>query len=73
MVTLDKYTDLTLENKIETISLEKTEEVLNTPSFWYPCDQVVIIELTEKGKKYLDEQVSKFKDQIAERLAYKKT
>jgi hypothetical protein len=71
LIILDKYTDSTLENKVETIVDNKTEEVLNNPSFWYPCNEIISITLTQKGKNYLDDNVPKYGDKFADRFKEK--
>lgn len=67
LVTLEKYSDLTKTNKIETIKPEQFESVLNNPFWWYPCNEILSIELTEKGKIYLDEKMELFGDQMNKR------
>lgn len=67
LVTLEKYSDLTHTNKIETIKSEQFESLLDNPFWWYPCNEVLSIELTEKGEKYLDEKMELFKDQLNKR------
>jgi hypothetical protein len=71
-VILEKYSDYTLTHKVETISNDKWDDILNNPFYWYPCNEIVIIALTEKGKAYLDKQVPNFKDRLTERLCGKK-
>jgi uncharacterized protein YkvS len=72
LVILDKYSDLALENKIETIPLDKTEDILNNPNSWYPCNEIVSMTLTEKGENYLNEQVLLLGDRLNERWTGKK-
>ena len=67
LVTLEKYSDLTLSNKIETIKPEKLDTLLNNPFWWYPCNEILSIELTEKGKTYLDEKIESVKDRLNKR------
>jgi len=67
LVTLEKYSDLTQTNKIETIKSDQFESLLNNPFWWYPCNEILSIELTEKGKKYLDEKMELFGDQMNKR------
>jgi hypothetical protein len=66
-VVLDKYSDITLQNKIGTISQVDTEIILNNPAFWYPCNEIVSITLTEKGKVYLYDNIPKFGTRLTER------
>ena len=72
LITLDKYTDTTLKNKMETIPLDRSQVILNNPSFWYPCDEIFSITLTEKGDKYLNENVLLYGDRFTERMLGKK-
>lgn len=67
LVTLEKYSDLTQTNKIETIKSDQFESLLNNPFWWYPCNEILSIELTEKGKKYLDEKMELFGEQMNKR------
>ena len=68
LVVLEKFKDLTLKDKIETIEKEKIEDILNNPFYWYPCNEILSIELTEKGKDYLDKEMPKYADRISDRL-----
>jgi hypothetical protein len=68
LVTLDKYKDLTLKNKIETIEKTKIEDILNNPSYWYPCNEILSISLTKKGEDFLEREMPKYVDRINERL-----
>ena len=72
LVSLDRYTNMSLDKKIETISLDNAEEFLNNPSFWYPCNEVLSIELTEKGERFLDDNYEKYSDRLAVRFGEKK-
>jgi len=67
LVTLEKYSDLTQTNKIETIKSEQIASFLNNPFWWYPCNEVLSIELTEKGEIYLDKKMDLFKDRMNKR------
>ena len=67
LVTLEKYSDLTQTNKIETIKSEQIASLLNNPFWWYPCNEILSIELTDKGEKYLDEKMESYKDQMNKR------
>jgi hypothetical protein len=59
LIVLEKYADSTLQNLIETFSLEKTEEILNSPFSWYPDIEIITISITEKGDKYLETNIPK--------------
>src|SRR5690606_1491085 len=72
LVTLEKYSDLTHFNKIETIKSDQFDSFLNNPFWWYPCNEILSIELTEKGKKYLDDKIEFFKDRLNTRWSGKK-
>jgi hypothetical protein len=72
LVTLDKYTNYELKTKVETISLDKIDEVLNNPSNWYPCGEVLSITLTDKGLKYIDENIKNVSERLSERMRGKK-
>ena len=68
LVTLDKYSDLTLSDKIETIDKHKVDDILNNPSYWYPCNEILSISLTKKGEEFLNNEAPKYADKINERL-----
>lgn len=68
LVILEKFADISLKKRIETISLSNVEEILNNPSNWYPCNEVYSIGLTEKGEAYLDEQSKLYPNKLEERL-----
>lgn len=68
LIALDIYTDSTLENKIETISFSRSEEILNNPCSWYPCDKMMCISLTVKGNKLLVDNASRFDNRFIDRL-----
>lgn len=53
LLILEKYTDHTLDKKIELASLDKIDTILNNPNNWYPCNEIYAIDITEKGNKYL--------------------
>jgi hypothetical protein len=72
LVSLDRYSSMSLDKKIETISLDNAEEFLNNPSFWYPCNEVLSIELTEKGQRFLEDNYENFSDRLAIRFGEKK-
>jgi hypothetical protein len=72
LVTLVKYKDFTLTNKIETVTQDKIDRILNSPDSWYPCNEILSIELTEKGVKYLNEQTTIKGDIFNKRLTRKK-
>ncbi|MCA8832131.1 hypothetical protein [Hymenobacter pini] len=71
LVILEKYKDLTLDDKIETISKHEIDKLLNNPSYWYPCNEILSICLTRKGKEYLDKEILKYADKINERISKK--
>lgn len=71
LVSLDRYTNMSLDTKIGTILLDKADEFLNNPSFWYPCDEILSIDLTEKGRKYLVDNYDKFADKLVVRFGEK--
>jgi hypothetical protein len=66
--TLEKYQDLALVNKIETISLERTEEIINNPNSWYPCNEIISLTPTEKGVTFLKEYQALNQDILLKRL-----
>jgi hypothetical protein len=68
LVVLEKFKDLTLKDKIETIEKEKIGDILNNPYYWYPCNEILSIDLTEKGKVYLEKEMPKYADRIPDRL-----
>jgi hypothetical protein len=71
LVILAKFSDLTLTKKVETVQLSQIEEILDNPASWYPCNEVYSIDLTEKGKVYLNEQTQKCSDKLTLRWSYK--
>ena len=58
LLILEKFTDHTLDKKIEVVSLDKIDTLLNNPFNWYPCNEMYAIDITEKGDKYLAEYCS---------------
>lgn len=70
LVVLEKFKDLSLKDKIETIGKDKISDILNNPYYWYPCNEILAIDLTQKGVDYLDKELSKYADRISERLRY---
>ena len=68
LVIVDKFMDLTLKDKIETIDKEKVDNLLNNPFYWYPCNEILSISLTKRGEQYLDKEMPKYADRIAHRL-----
>ena len=72
LVTLSRYTNMSLDKKIETISFDKAEEFLNNPSFWYPCNEILSIELTDKGQRFLDDNYEEYSDRLAFRFGENK-
>jgi hypothetical protein len=71
LVILEKFKDWTLKDKIETIEKDKIVDILNNPFFWYPCNEILSIDLTEKGKEYLDKEMPKYAERISVRLGGK--
>jgi len=71
LVVLEKYKDLTLNEKIETIDKRDINNLLNNPSHWYPCNEILSINLTEKGIEYLEKEMPKYVDRISKRLTGK--
>ena len=71
LVVLEKYKDYTLTEKIETIDKAETHKLLNNPFYWYPCNEILSISLTEKGNEYLDKEMPKYADRINERISGK--
>ncbi|CCG53161.1 Hypothetical protein KQS_05985 [Flavobacterium indicum GPTSA100-9 = DSM 17447] len=69
LVVLGKYKDFKLEEKIATIDKREIEELLNNPSYWYPCNEILSISLTDKGNEYLDKEMPKYADKINARLS----
>nr|WP_320000065.1 hypothetical protein [uncultured Draconibacterium sp.] len=72
LVSLDRYTNISLDKKLETISIDNAEEFLNNPSFWYPSNEILSIELTEKGQRFLEENYKKYSDRLSVRFGEKK-
>ncbi|MGK6340652.1 hypothetical protein ACMGDK_00330 [Chryseobacterium sp. DT-3] len=68
LVILEKYKDLTLNEKIEIINKKEIDKLLNNPFYWYPCNEILSISLTDKGIEYLDIEMPKYMDRISERL-----
>ena len=68
LVIVEKFKDLTLKDKIETIEKEKVHELLNNPYYWYPCNEILSISMTKKGEEYLDKEMPKYADRIPDRL-----
>ena len=71
LVILEKYKDFKLEEKIATIDKDEIEELLNNPFYWYPCNEILSISLTDKGNEYLDREMPKYADRIDARLSGK--
>jgi len=68
LVILEKYKDYTLNEKIETIGKEEIQEILNNPFHWYPCNEILSINLTKKGDEYLAKEMPNYADKIRERI-----
>lgn len=71
LVILQKFSDLTLTKRMAIIHLSHIEEILNNPSSWYPCNEIYAINLTDKGKAYLNEQSQIHADKLTLRCLYK--
>ncbi len=71
LVVLEKFKDLTLNEKIATIDKAEIDKLLNNPFYWYPCNEILSISLTNKGIEYLDKEIPKYSDKINERLSGK--
>ena len=71
LVVLEKYKDFKLEEKIATIDKGEIDELLNNPFYWYPCNEILSISLTDKGNEYLDKEMPKYADRINARLSGK--
>ena len=72
LVTLEKYSDFTLESKIETITTDQYDKLLNNPYWWYPCNEILSIELTNKGSEFLDNISESLKTRLDKRWNWKK-
>jgi len=72
LVTLEKYSDFSLNSKIETIAPEQYETILNNPYWWYPCNEILSIELTEKGSEFLNGISEPLKSRLGKRWSGKK-
>ena len=72
LVTLEKYSDFSLESKIETIDPDQYDKLLNNPYWWYPCNEILSIELTEKGVEFLNNISESLKARLNERWNRKK-
>jgi hypothetical protein len=46
LVTINKYSDWHLKEKIEAISKDNVDDILNNPYFWYPCNEVLAVSIT---------------------------
>jgi len=68
LVVLEKYSDLPLKNKVETVAIEKIEEILNNPVSWYPDYDNYVISLTQKGEKLLEDLDSQSLQKLKKRL-----
>jgi len=72
LVTLEKYSDSSLESKIETITTDQYDKLLNNPYWWYPCNEILSIELTNKGSGFLDNISESLKTRLYKRWGGKK-
>lgn len=68
LVVLEKYKDLTMNEKIEGIEKEEIDKLLNNPSHWYPSNKILSISLSEKGIQFLDKEMPNYTDKISQRL-----
>jgi hypothetical protein len=71
LVVLEKYVDNTLSEKIKTISKQDIGDLLNNPINWFPCNETLAINLTEKGIEYLNKEAPKYTARINYRLTGK--
>ncbi len=71
LVILEKYKDFKLEEKIATIDKGDIDKLLNNPFYWYPCNEILSISLTDKGNEFLDKEMPKYADRINARLSGK--
>lgn len=69
LVILEKFKDFTLNEKIATIGKDEIVSILNNPFYWYPCNEILSISLTNEGIKYLDIEMPKYAAKISERLS----
>lgn len=69
LVVLEKYKDHSLNEKIETVEKGHVPTLLNNPFYWYPCNEILSISLTEKGNHYLDKEMPKYGDRITHRFS----
>jgi len=69
---LEKYSDLSLKNKVETIQTEKIEEILNNPVSRYPDYENFVIVITNKGEKYLENVDYQVLQKLSNRFLTKK-
>ncbi|MEP2770839.1 MAG: hypothetical protein ABJH05_01735 [Fulvivirga sp.] len=72
LVTLEKYSDFSLNSKIETIAPDQYDKLLNNPYWWYPCNEILSIELTEQGSEFLDNISESLKTRLDKRWKGKK-
>jgi hypothetical protein len=72
LVTLEKYSDFSMKSKIETIGTDQYDKLLNNPYWWYPCNEILSIELTEKGSEFLDNISESLKTRLEKRWNGKK-
>lgn len=68
LVILEKYKDLTLNERVEIINKKEIDNLLNNPVSWYPCNEILSISLTDKGIEYLNIEMPKYRDRISKRL-----
>ena len=53
LLILEKFKDLSLDVKLERVSLDQIDTLLNNPYNWYSCNEIYAIDITEKGEKYI--------------------
>ena len=68
LAVLEKYSDLSLKNKVDTIQTEKIEEILNNPVSWYPDYENFVIVITDKGEEYLENVDSQVLQKLSNRF-----
>lgn len=71
LVILEKYRDYTLNEKIATIDKREIQDLLNNPFYWYPCNEILSIDLTAKGIEYLASEMPKHIEGMNQRFSGK--
>lgn len=67
-IILEKITGLKSQKQNDIVEKEKSEDILNNPSSWYPSNETYSINLTEKGKNYLNDQSRIHQGKLQKRL-----